>query len=368
MLDIAATEHLGGSAAAATRLGSSGDGGARLPGPGRPDRAVGGDAVRIGAADRSKAPRSTRSPSRHRCWASRATVTLLLPSDADGPLPSPELDPVAPVTDRDRAVVGPGRTPRAGQSTRRPSWTLHRDASTKTARRGRPAGQGGRVDRVPQRPGRHRPRSGRPRSGDPGRHRGGGRPAAPAGGRFWSGRTRPGSRSWTGRGPARPAARSAARSCSTISTRRSTRSSGPGWADRRSASDGWLRGPHRSAGGFDADSTRRYGDCARRWIGGRPAAKPGPVRTCFRLTPDDDEEDEDARHAAGWLLEFLLQPVADPSVLVPAEHVWAEVAGAADPVGGRPAGGPAGRPGPGQPAVPGPRRRAATSRGRPSCC
>ncbi|KAA2261276.1 DEAD/DEAH box helicase [Solihabitans fulvus] len=42
-----------------------------------------------------------------------------------------------------------------------------------------------------------------------------------------------------------------------------------------------------------------------------------PVRVCFRLrAPDHTDDTED------WLLEFLLQAVADPSVLVPAAEVW----------------------------------------------
>jgi hypothetical protein len=56
-----------------------------------------------------------------------------------------------------------------------------------------------------------------------------------------------------------------------------------------------------------------------RWhASGAPAA----VRTCFRLTYVEEGEADD--EPAGWLLEFLLQPVADPSVLIPARHVWSE--------------------------------------------
>ncbi|HEV7980618.1 DEAD/DEAH box helicase [Amycolatopsis sp.] len=48
----------------------------------------------------------------------------------------------------------------------------------------------------------------------------------------------------------------------------------------------------------------------------------GPVRLCFRLsTPGQlDVRDEDPEPA--WRLEFLLQAVDDPSVLVPASQVW----------------------------------------------
>jgi hypothetical protein len=44
------------------------------------------------------------------------------------------------------------------------------------------------------------------------------------------------------------------------------------------------------------------------------------VRTCFRLTQVDEGERDD--EPAGWLLEFLLQPVTEPSVLIPAEEIW----------------------------------------------
>ncbi|MEV0088218.1 DEAD/DEAH box helicase [Saccharopolyspora sp. NPDC050642] len=45
-------------------------------------------------------------------------------------------------------------------------------------------------------------------------------------------------------------------------------------------------------------------------------ARESPVRTCFRLhAPEDDDQ---------WRLEFLLQAVDDPSVLVSANEVWRE--------------------------------------------
>ncbi|MGA9376443.1 MAG: DEAD/DEAH box helicase, partial [Mycobacterium sp.] len=43
--------------------------------------------------------------------------------------------------------------------------------------------------------------------------------------------------------------------------------------------------------------------------------EPGPARATFRL--NEIEADE-----PGWRLEFLLQSVADPSLLIPAEHTW----------------------------------------------
>jgi SNF2 family DNA or RNA helicase len=57
-----------------------------------------------------------------------------------------------------------------------------------------------------------------------------------------------------------------------------------------------------------------------RWAG---RDRPAPVRTCFRLSYVDEFPDDDA---GGWLLEFLLQPVDEPSLLVPASEVWRDTA------------------------------------------
>jgi len=60
----------------------------------------------------------------------------------------------------------------------------------------------------------------------------------------------------------------------------------------------------------------------------------GPVRTCFRLVPPDEQGAGDAAPGAppldqpgrdrdgAWRIEFLLQAREDPSLLVPAERVW----------------------------------------------
>ncbi|GAB3840128.1 hypothetical protein GCM10027610_047160 [Dactylosporangium cerinum] len=85
----------------------------------------------------------------------------------------------------------------------------------------------------------------------------------------------------------------------------------------------------------ESTDVRRVRDTIRRWAAsGRPAA----VRLCFRLSFveefDDGEDDgpgparggavrvDDGRDASGWLVEFLLQPVAEPGLLVPAQDVW----------------------------------------------
>jgi non-specific serine/threonine protein kinase len=58
---------------------------------------------------------------------------------------------------------------------------------------------------------------------------------------------------------------------------------------------------------------------------GLPAA--GPLRTCFRLVPPAEPDDEElgGGHESGdepWRVEILLQSTEDPSLLVPAEDVW----------------------------------------------
>jgi superfamily II DNA or RNA helicase len=67
-----------------------------------------------------------------------------------------------------------------------------------------------------------------------------------------------------------------------------------------------LTGPDTTIEG-DVEGLRRRLD---HWA---DSGRPAPVRTCFRLNYDDED---------GWGLEFLLQPVDEPSLLVPAEHVW----------------------------------------------
>ncbi len=57
---------------------------------------------------------------------------------------------------------------------------------------------------------------------------------------------------------------------------------------------------------------------------GLPAA--GPLRTCFRLVPpaqsDDEQPDDEEAAEEPWRVEILLQSTEDPSLLVPAEEVW----------------------------------------------
>ncbi len=67
---------------------------------------------------------------------------------------------------------------------------------------------------------------------------------------------------------------------------------------------------------FDADPVELYElrEQLDRWF--QSAGNESPVRTCFRLrSPEQRDEDE-------WAVEFLLQAVDEPSVLVPAQQVW----------------------------------------------
>ena len=124
------------------------------------------------------------------------------------------------------------------------------------------------------------------------------------------------------------------------------------------AATGWLAALTGPSATFVAPTgeARRLRDRIDRWVA---SATPGPIRTCFRLSVVDEGETDD--EPAGWLLEFLLQPVADPSVLVPAHAGVARRRRPAGRLGRRSAGDAAGRAGPGQPALPRPRRRAARS-------
>ncbi|GAA3291762.1 DEAD/DEAH box helicase [Dactylosporangium vinaceum] len=95
----------------------------------------------------------------------------------------------------------------------------------------------------------------------------------------------------------------------------------------------------------DGPEVARLREVLQRWAdSGRPAA----VRLCFRLTYVDDPDDDGAelapdpaggehrhppRAAAAadedggyWLVEFLLQPAAEPGLLIPARDVWSDAA------------------------------------------
>ena len=91
-------------------------------------------------------------------------------------------------------------------------------------------------------------------------------------------------------------------------------------ATRPTATRSWLNALTGSQPAFDGDpdEVRRLREVLDTWQdGGAPAS----MRTCFRLTYLEEGEADD--EPDGWLLEFLVQSVADPSVLIPADRVWA---------------------------------------------
>jgi len=88
---------------------------------------------------------------------------------------------------------------------------------------------------------------------------------------------------------------------------------------RLPAEDAWVTALTAPDGRFDADprGLDTLAEALTPWdeIG---IEEPGRARAMFRLT----EGAEDADATAGWRLEFLLQSVADPSLLVSAEQTW----------------------------------------------
>jgi SNF2 family DNA or RNA helicase len=118
---------------------------------------------------------------------------------------------------------------------------------------------------------------------------------------------------------------------------------GAGWGFEPSIRDGGTRGERAleswlgalggdSAFDGDAEELRGLADALDSWHD--EAVRGATVRVCFRLTHlpelEPDEPDatgepvEDSRGADVWLLEFLVQPLDEPSVLVPAADIWAD--------------------------------------------
>ncbi|MGW6445407.1 DEAD/DEAH box helicase [Lentzea sp. NPDC055074] len=89
----------------------------------------------------------------------------------------------------------------------------------------------------------------------------------------------------------------------------------PGRRGRATTAESWLDALTGEPA-FDADPVELYElrEQLDRWRDS--AGNESPVRTCFRLrSPEQRDEDE-------WAVEFLLQAVDEPSVLVPAQQVW----------------------------------------------
>jgi len=87
------------------------------------------------------------------------------------------------------------------------------------------------------------------------------------------------------------------------------------------AQEAWLTALSAPDGGFDADPGEldALAGALQPWdaVG---ADEPGPARGVFRLCETGEREG----HRPGWRLEFLLQSMADPSLLVPAQQAWEE--------------------------------------------
>jgi len=106
-------------------------------------------------------------------------------------------------------------------------------------------------------------------------------------------------------------------------------------AQRLPATQAWLMALTAPNGRFEADPDEldTLVESLRPWedVG---IGKVGPARATFRLTeietgteaePETESEvteTEEIRAGTGWRLEFLLQSMADPSLLVPAEQAW----------------------------------------------
>jgi SNF2 family DNA or RNA helicase len=105
--------------------------------------------------------------------------------------------------------------------------------------------------------------------------------------------------------------------------------------DRPPAAEAWLAALLTADGRIDdtvpATELSALHDAVAEWdeFG---AGATGEGRACFRLSEistrhDPSDPDPDPLDQTGdgtrWVLEFLLQSTADPSLLVPAEHVWA---------------------------------------------
>jgi SNF2 family DNA or RNA helicase len=97
----------------------------------------------------------------------------------------------------------------------------------------------------------------------------------------------------------------------------------PARRGRRAAGEEWLKALTTRMGSFVVapDAAAPLEEALAAWT--RSVAPPGRggVRTCFLLTPPEGIEGGAAQDGP-WRLDFLLQAVDDPSLLVPAEEVW----------------------------------------------
>jgi SNF2 family DNA or RNA helicase len=94
---------------------------------------------------------------------------------------------------------------------------------------------------------------------------------------------------------------------------------------RLPAAEAWLTALTSPDGRFDAEpgELAALAEALHPWDS-EGTGLTGPARVTFRLTEEEEEdpEREPASDPGQWRLDFLLQSMADPSLLVPAERVW----------------------------------------------
>ncbi|HEX8211527.1 MAG TPA: DEAD/DEAH box helicase [Longimicrobium sp.] len=93
---------------------------------------------------------------------------------------------------------------------------------------------------------------------------------------------------------------------------------------RRSAAEWWLIALTDRFGAFSADAhtVEPLANALAAWSRSIVPPGRGGVRTCFFLAPPAGAADDGATPDDPWQLDFLLQSVDDPSLMVTAEEVW----------------------------------------------
>ena len=93
---------------------------------------------------------------------------------------------------------------------------------------------------------------------------------------------------------------------------------------RRSAAEWWLMALTDRYGSFGADAhtVEPLANALAAWSRSIVPPGRGGVRTCFFLAPPAGAADEGATPDDPWRLDFLLQSVDDPSLMVTADEVW----------------------------------------------
>ena len=98
-----------------------------------------------------------------------------------------------------------------------------------------------------------------------------------------------------------------------------------GQPTRPSPVGAWLAGLTSPDGAVDAGDGELQAlcDALHAWHA-TENADTDPVRICFRIVPPLDDPEEEADVVDEWQIEFALQAVDDPSLLVSAEKVWSD--------------------------------------------